>query len=142
MTCSPKRKNKFSEFLKILRVKYSIKQVEIAESISKTRQQVWHIFNGQTLFTAEQFKITLRLLQRKGAGNDELALLKRLFMEAKAGIELKEIKLGGIAVDPLIQIIAENLNYLDSYELIKIHRKIERYKFNHLRETNEELAAS
>jgi len=78
-------------------------------------------------------------LHEKGASIDELYLLKRLFVEVKSGIDLQKINLI-VPVDPIKQVIMENLNYLSSSELVKIHKKIEIYKFNHLREADAKLA--
>jgi transcriptional regulator with XRE-family HTH domain len=142
MNCNENRRKKFSQHLNILKAKYIVKQSEIAKSINMNRQHVSGVCSGKMLFDAEHFKIACEFLRMKGAGDAELALLNRLFLEAKSGLSLNKINLDTPVVDPLKQIIAEDLDSLTPRELIEIHRKIEMYKFNHLRRANEEPAAS
>jgi len=139
MICNKERKDKFRKQIILLCLKYSIKQVAIARNINKSRQHVSHVFNGKIIFASEQFNTMCKFLHEKGASIDELSLLKRLFVEVKSGIDLQKINLI-VPVDPIKQVIMENLNYLSSSELVKIHKKIEIYKFNHLREADAKLA--
>jgi len=139
MICNKERKERFGKCLNLLSVRCSVKQTEIARGINKPRQHVSHVFNGKIIFASEQFNTMCKFLHEKGASIDELSLLKRLFVEVKSGIDLQKINLI-VPVDPIKQVIMENLNYLSSSELVKIHKKIEIYKFNHLREADAKLA--
>jgi hypothetical protein len=138
MAYNKERKERFSNYLYLLSVEYSIKQAEMARNINTTRQHISCVFRGKIIFAPEHFKATCDLLHKKGASSDELSLLKRLFVEVKSNMDLKKINLNA-PIDPTKQIIIENLDYLLPSELIKIHKKIEIYKFNHLREANEKL---
>ncbi len=138
MAYDKERKDKFGKCLNLLSAKYSVKQTEIARGINKPRQHVSHVFSGKIIFASEQFKAACKFLHKKGASIDELSLLKRLFMEVKSDMDLQKINLD-IPIDPIKQIIIENLDYLSPSELVKIHKKIEIYKFNHLREANAKL---
>jgi len=138
MAYNEKRKEKLLEYLSLLCIKYLVKQTEIARNINKTRQHVFHVFRGRIIFAPEQLKSICELLHKKGASIDELSLLKRLFMEVKSDMDLQKINLD-VPIDPIKQIIIENLDYLSPFELVKIHKKIEIHKFNHLREANEKL---
>ncbi len=139
MTSNKKRKERFTQLISLLSLRYSVKRAEIARSINKPRQHVSHVFSGKIIFASEQFKATCKFLHKKGASNDELSLLRRLFMEVKSGLDLQKINFD-VPVDPIQQIIIENLDYLSPPELVEIHKKVEIYKFNHLREANAKLA--
>jgi len=89
----------------------------------------------------EQFQAASDLLHKKGASEGELALLNRLFVEAKASMELQTINLES-PVDPIKQIIIENLDYLTPAELVKLHKEIETFKFNHLKKAEEKSTDS
>lgn len=136
MAYDKERRQKFADYLRVLAVKCKVKQVDIARAIDKTRQHVSHIFNGKIIFMGEQFTATSELLHKKGASNGELALLNRFFVEAKSSMELQKINLES-PVDPIKQIIIENLDYLSPTELVNIHKEIEAYKFNHLKKADE-----
>jgi hypothetical protein len=142
MNCIKNRKKKFAQYLNILKAKYIVKQTEIAKSINRSRQYVSIVCSGKMLFESEHFEIIREFLRMKGAEDAELALLNRLFLEAKSGLSLTKINLDTPAVDPIKQIIAENLDRLTPGELIEIHKKVEMYKFNCLRRANEEPAAN
>ena len=137
MAYDRERRQKFADYLRVLAVKCKVKQVDIAEVVGRTRQHVSHIFNGKIIFMGEQFKDASDLLYKKGASNGELALLNRLFVEAKSSMELQTINLEA-PVDPIKQIIIENLDYLTPSELVKLHKEIETYKFNHLKKADKE----
>ena len=138
MAYNKERKKKFSNYLYLLSVKYSVKQTEMARNINTTRQHISGVFCAKVVFAPEHFKAICDLLRKKDASNYELSLLKRLFVEVKSNMDLKKINLN-VPIDPTKQIIIENLDYLLPSELVKIHKKIEIYKFNHLREANEKL---
>ena len=141
MAYDRERRQKFADYLRVLAVKCKVKQVDIARAIGKTRQHVSHIFNAKIIFMGEQFKATSDLLQKKGASNGELALFNRLFVEAKSSMELQKINLEA-PIDPIKQIIIENLDYLTPSELVKLHKEIEIYKFNHLKKADEKTTES
>jgi hypothetical protein len=50
-------------------------------------------------------------------------------------MELQKINLDA-PIDPIKQIIIENLDHLSPSELVKIHKEIEAYKFNHMKEAD------
>lgn len=141
MAYDRERRQKFADYLRVLAVKCKVKQVDIAKAIGKTRQHVSHIFNGKIIFMGEQFTAASDFLYKKGASNGELALLNRLFVEAKSSMELQKINLEA-PIDPIKQIIIENLDYLTPSELVKLHKEIETYKFNHLRKADEKSTES
>jgi hypothetical protein len=141
MAYDKERRQKFADYLRVLAVKCKTKQVDIAKAIGKTRQHVSHIFNGKIIFMGEQFQATSNLLYTKGASDGELSLLNRLFVEAKSSMELQNLNLDA-PVDPIKQIIIENLDYLSPTELVKLHKKIEAYKFNHLKKADEKSSES
>lgn len=124
MAYDREKRKKFADYLRVLAVKCKVRQVDIARAIGKTRQHVSHIFNGKIIFMGEQFQLASDFLRQKGASDGELAILNRLFVEAKASMELQNINLE-TPVDPIKQIIIENLDHLSSSELVKIHKEIE-----------------
>ena len=137
MAYDKEKRKKFSQYLRLLATKFSVRQVEIARNVGKTRQHISHIFNGKIIFTAEQFNITSELFKKNGASSSDLAVFNRLFVEAKSSIELQNLNLDA-PVDPIKQIIIENLDYLSPTELVNIHKEIEKYKFNQLKKADEE----
>jgi predicted transcriptional regulator len=141
MAYDREKRRKFVDYLRVLAVKCKVRQVDIARAIGKTRQHVSHIFNGKIIFMGEQFRLTSDFLRQKGASDGELAILNRLFVEAKSSMELQKINLDA-PIDPIKQIIIENLDHLSPSELVKIHKEIEAYKFNHLKEADKKSTES
>ena len=141
MAYDRERRQKFADYLRVLAVKCKVKQVDLAKVIGRTRQHVSHIFNGKIIFMGEQFQAASEFLYAKGASDGELALLNRLFVEAKSSMELQTINLEA-PVDPIKQIIIENLDYLTPAELVKLHKEIETFKFNHLKKAEEKSTDS
>lgn len=136
MAYDREKRMKFTDYLRVLAVKCKVRQVDIARAIGKPRQHVSHIFSGKIIFMGEQFQLASEFLRQKGASDGELAILNRLFVEAKSSMELRKLNLDA-PIDPIKQIIIENLDYLSPAELVKIHKEIESYKFNHMKKAEE-----
>ncbi len=141
MAYDKERRQKFADHLRTLATKYKIRQVEIARTVNKQRQHISSIFKGTIIFNAKEFNILTNMFRQKGISNSDLALLNRLFVETKSSLELKKLDLA-TPVDPIKQIIIENLDDLTPMDLIIIHRQIEKFKFNNLKSADEKTTES
>jgi len=131
MVADPDKKMAFGRRLKVALAKYDISQVDIADVIGKTRQYVSAVINGKACFTPEQFNQVCKMLQPVATELD-MDWLGRLFLEAKSNTDIEDLSNLGRQLDPMKQIIIDDLENMLPDQLIKIHKFIEQLKTNNM----------
>ncbi len=128
MTANLKWREDFGQRLKILMLKAKIKQKDFADLLRCSQAFVSAAISGRSVFTAEQFAMVFDILANGGIEDQELNELQRMFIEARANIGFEQMIISPQDIDPLKQLITEDLDALTQKQLKELYRVIERMK--------------
>jgi transcriptional regulator with XRE-family HTH domain len=122
----------FGQRLKILMLKAKIKQKDISDTLKCSQSFVSQVISGRSIFANDQFGVVYEMLSEVGVGDSDLNDIHRMFIEARANMDIKDIPIPVVDSDPLKQMIIEDLNELTQKQLKEVYRIMEKMKIKNL----------
>ncbi len=120
MSIDREKRIELGDFIKILLVKYHVRQTEIADICNISRQYVNQICSGKNPMSAEQYKRIFKYFHKIGVSASELKILTRLHISSKLNMEmLPEIQ------NPVAKMISDKLDGMTDESLLALLRKQE-----------------
>ncbi len=122
MTINLIKRKAFGRKLKVILVKYDIKQNRLAKLLDVGRSYINQVCSGLTVFDGKKNSIVYDFFLDKEVSKKDLHEYSRLYIEARSNFNLKKLGLKTFKIDPLKATIIEDMELLTG-ENLKVFRR-------------------
>lgn len=122
MGIDKEKRLELGNYIKILLLKYRIRQAGIADLCGVSRQYMNQICSGRNPLSAEQYEKVYARFAAAGASDAELRQFARLHIAAKLNIDMMA---ASTCSNPIAVRIVENFAVMDDASLMKLLRRQE-----------------
>jgi transcriptional regulator with XRE-family HTH domain len=116
------KRKAFGRTLKIILIKYDIRQNDLAKLLKVGRSYINQICSGMTVFDGEKSSIVYDFFIARGVSEQDLHEYSRLYVEARSNFNLRKIGLETYKQSALKSIIIDDMEYFSEESLKKFRQ--------------------